>query len=145
MKRNQWPAAVVAILLFCCGAAVGALAHRYYSASIVSAKSPEDFRQHYISEMRTKLRLTPDQVDKLENILDETKARTKAVRDQYRPEMLKIKNEQISRVKFILKPDQIPAYEQLVAEREARFHQQEERERQEDQRRAAARHNASTP
>ena len=139
MKRSQWTAAFLALLLFCCGVAVGALGHRYYSATTVSAKTTaEDFRQHYISEMRSKLSLTPAQVNQLEMILDQTKAKVKAVRDAYHPAMLKIKAEQISRVKSILTPAQIPAYEQLVAERERRAKEQEERDRQTDRRRAAA-------
>ncbi|MFL6463633.1 MAG: hypothetical protein ACJ73N_04400 [Bryobacteraceae bacterium] len=139
MKRNQWSAVLLAMLLFCCGVAVGALAHRYYSATVVNAKG-EDLRQHYLSEMRSKLGLTSAQVSQLEAIMDETKAKTRAVRDQYRPEMLKVRNEQINRVKSILTPQQIPIYEQLVAERERRAREQEEHDRKEEQKRAASRH-----
>ena len=138
MKRNQWAAVLLAILLFCCGVAVGALAHRYYSATVVNAKG-EDLRQHYLSEMRSKLGLTSVQVSQLEAIMDDTKAKTRAVRDQYRPEMLKVRNEQINRVKSILTPQQIPIYEQLVAERERRARDQEEHDRKEEQKRAANR------
>lgn len=143
MRRNQWTAALLAVVLFCCGAAVGALAHRYYASTTVSAKTAEDFRQHYISEMRSKLGLTPSQVTQLETILDDTKAKYKAVRDTYRPAMLKIKQEQISRVKSILTPQQIPTYERLVAEREQRMKEQEEHERRDEQRRAAARESSA--
>jgi hypothetical protein len=138
MRRNQWTAALVAVLLFCCGAAVGALAHRYYASTTVSAKTAEDFRHHYVSEMRSKLSLTPSQVTQLETILDETKRKFKAVKDSYHPAMLKIKEEQISRVKSILTPQQIPIYEHLVAEREQRMKAQEGRERQEEQKHSAA-------
>ncbi|HTU47085.1 MAG TPA: hypothetical protein VMF91_18635 [Bryobacteraceae bacterium] len=139
MKRNQWTAALLAILLFGCGALVGALGHRYYASTTVSAKTAEDFRHHYISEMESRLKLSPTQVSQLETILDDTKAEYKTIRDAYRPAMLKIKNEQIARVKSILTPQQVPAYEQLVAEREQRARQQEEREREDEQKRAAAR------
>jgi hypothetical protein len=132
MNRNQWAAAVLAALLFGCGVVVGALGHRYYAASTVSAKTAEDFRHHYISEMESRLKLTPAQISQLETILDDTKAKYKTVRDAYHPAMLKIKNEQIARVKSILTPAQIPAYEQLVAEREQRARQQEERDRDEE-------------
>ena len=103
------------------------------------AKNAEDFRQRYVNEMQSRLKLTPAQMSRLEAILDDTKAKVKAVRDSYHPAMLKIKEEQISRVKSILTPQQIPAYEQLVADRERRAREQEERDRQEEQRRAAAR------
>lgn len=133
MKRNQWAAAGLAALLFFIGVAVGALGHRYFAASEVSAKTSDDFRHHYISEMRSRLNMTPEQVKELETILDETKAKYKAVRDSYRPEMMKIREDQINRVKSILTPAQVPGYEQLVAEREHRAKEQEERDRQREQ------------
>jgi uncharacterized protein YnzC (UPF0291/DUF896 family) len=120
MKRNQWAAAVLAILLFCGGAAIGALADHFYTIRTVSAKNAEYLRQRYINETRMRCKLTPDQVTQLEAILDDTKAKVKAVRDAYHPQMVKIHDEQVARVKSILRPDQIPAYEQLVAERQRR-------------------------
>jgi len=135
MKRNQLAAGSLAVLLFSSGAAVGALGHRYYSEAVVSAKNSDDFRHRYVSEMQSTLRLTPAQIGKLETILDETKAKYKAVRDSYRPEMASIKAEQIERVKSILTPQQVPAYERLVAEREKRSRAQEEHEHQEEKRR----------
>jgi len=65
MKRNQITAVLIAVFLFCCGVAVGALGHRFYASEAVSARSAEDFRQHYISEMRSKLSLTATQVSQL--------------------------------------------------------------------------------
>lgn len=135
MKRNQVTALLVAVVLFCFGAAVGALAHRFYASATVNARSAEDFRQHYIAEMRSKVNLSSSQVSQLETILDETKAKFKAVRDSYRPAMLKIKQEQISRVKSILMPQQIPAYERLVVEHEQRVRDQEEHDRLKEHRR----------
>ena len=135
MKRNQWAAAILALLLFCFGAAVGALGERYYNARVVNA----DSKQPYISEMRARLKLTPAQVTQLETILDDTKAQYKAVRDSYHPAVLKIRSEHIARVKSILTPEQIPAYEQLVAERQQRAKEREEKDRKQEQKRANAR------
>ncbi|MBV8070146.1 MAG: hypothetical protein JO270_09600 [Acidobacteriaceae bacterium] len=140
MKRNQWAAALLSALLFLSGVAVGALGHRYYAGTTVSAKTTaEDFRQRYLAEMQSKLRLTGTQVKQLEAILDDTKAKYKAVRDQYHPQMLAIKKEQISRVKSILTDEQIPIYERLVAEHERHAREQEARDRREEQKREAAR------
>jgi Spy/CpxP family protein refolding chaperone len=128
MNGNRWTAALFALLLFGCGVVAGALGHRYYTATAVSAKSADDFRHHYIAEMESRLKLTPAQVTQLEAILDDTKAKFRAVRESYRPAMLKIKEEQVARVKSILTPEQIPAYDELIAERERRAHDQEEHE-----------------
>ncbi len=140
MKRNQWAAALFALVLFCCGIAVGVLADRYYTSNVVMAKaqpSAADFRRHYVAEMRSRLNLTPEQVEQLQKILDETKAKFQAVRDKDRPEMERIHNEQISRVKSILTARQIPIYEELVREHEREHEQhvreQQQREREEEQ------------
>jgi Spy/CpxP family protein refolding chaperone len=126
MKKNQLSAFLIAVLLFASGAAVGALGHRYYAQTVVSAK--EDFRQHYLNEMRTKLNLTPAQVTQLEGIMDETKAKYKAVHDSNHPTMVKIKAEHVERVQSILTPQQLPIYAQLVAEHERRAREMEKRD-----------------
>jgi len=137
MQRNQLAAAGFAALLFAGGAAVGVLGHRYYvtntvNASSVVGASPEVARHRYIQEMQDRLKLTAAQMTQLETILHETKAKTRAVRDSYQPQMLKIKQDHIERVKSILTPEQIPAYEKLVAEREQRSREQEEHDRNSD-------------
>lgn len=140
MRRNQWAAALLAFLLFCCGAAVGALGHRFYSATTVNANDP---RQRYLADMKSKLNLTEAQVAQFDAILDDTKAKYKAVRDSYRPAMLKIKADHIDRIKSILTAQQFDNYRRIVAEREQKTREQEERERAEEQRRAARRANTS--
>jgi len=132
MQRNQLSAAVFAALLFCGGVALGALGHRYYTTTTVianNAKAADPGRHRYIAEMQDRLKLTPAQLTQLETILDDTKAQYHAVRDSYKPQMLKIKQAHIERVKSILTPAQIPAYEKLVAERDQRGREQEERDR----------------
>jgi hypothetical protein len=145
MKRSQWTAALIALLLFCSGGVVGALAHRYYAAETVNAKTSEDFRRRDVNEMQNRLKLNTSQVGQLETIMDETKAKYKAVRDSYRPSMLKIRQDHIGRVKSILTPEQISAYDQLLAEREHHAKEQEERDREADRQRAAARQKRSSP
>jgi hypothetical protein len=137
MKRSQWTALTFAILLFACGVAIGALGHRYYASSVVLARNAEDYRQRYVSEMQARLKLTPKQVSELQVILDETKIKARAVREQYRPALASVKEEQVRRVKSILKTDQIPAYDQMVAEREQHFKEAEERDRQHDEKQSA--------
>ncbi|MBV9302057.1 MAG: hypothetical protein JOY62_02090 [Acidobacteriaceae bacterium] len=145
MHRSKWTAGLLALVLFCCGAGAGALAYRYFAGIPVSAKNAEDFRHRYISEMQSRVHLTPAQLSHLETILDETKAKYKALRDLQHPAMLKIKEEQISKVKSILSPQQVRAYEQLVAEREQRMREQENRERREEQKRTKAGRGVPSP
>jgi hypothetical protein len=137
MKRSQSSALIFALLLFACGVAIGALGHRYYASSTVMAKSAEDYRQRYVSEMQGKLKLTPKQVTQLQVILDETKAKARSVREQYRPAIASVKEEQVRRVKSILNSGQVPAYDRMVAERERHFREAEERDRQQDEKQSA--------
>lgn len=134
MNQNKAKAVLFAVLLFAFGTVAGALGHRYYAATAVSAKTAEDFRHKYISEMQSKLGLSQSQVNQLQVILDDTKAKVKAVRETYHPEMVKIKDAQLARVKSILSPDQAKQYAAMVAERERQSKEQEDRDRQEESR-----------
>jgi hypothetical protein len=139
MRRNQWSATFFALLLFGSGVFSGALLQRYYSGTVVSAKTSETFRERYLGEMKSKVHLSNQQMQQLEAILDETKAKYKAVREQSRPAMMQIKQDQISRVETILTPEQVPLYQRLVAEREQRSKEDDARERREESERAARR------
>ncbi len=138
MQQNQRAAVLLAIVLFCTGVGVGVLWHRYYASTVSAKATSEDFRHRYISEMRSKLNLSRPQVDELNAILDDTKAKYRAARESVHPAMVKIKEDQTSRVKAILTASQIPIYEQMVAEHERKAREQEQRERQEDLKNAAA-------
>ena len=81
MKRPQIVVFILAVVLFTIGAATGALAHRFYVANTVNAS--EDWRVRYINEMHSRLKLTTQQVDKLNDILDDTRAKVRAVKDSY--------------------------------------------------------------
>jgi hypothetical protein len=130
MRRTRLAAVGLALLLFACGIVVGALGHRYYVTGVVNAKaSPDSFRQRYLSEMRSRLNLTPAQVEKLEAIMADTKAQFKALREASRPQMAEIKRQHVEKVKGILTPEQLPTYEQLVSEHERRAHEAEQRDR----------------
>lgn len=132
MKRNNLQAIVIATLLFGFGVVVGALAYRYYRPPVAIANSPESVRQSVISEMRSKLSLTPTQVDQLQGILDKTRMQMHTIRERNRPEIDAVKQEQVKRVKEILQPNQIALYDKLLADRDRRFREQEARSRRSD-------------
>jgi hypothetical protein len=134
MNTNKAKAALFAILLFALGCTVGALGHRYYAAETAMPRTAEEYRAKYISEMRTKLKLNQHQVDRLQVILDETKAKFRAARESHHPEMVKIKDDQLTQVKALLSPDQVKQYEVIVAEREQQAREQDDHDRQEEAR-----------
>ncbi len=137
MKRTQLIALALGIIIFSMGAATGVLAHRLYVANTVSAS--EDWRVRYVNEMHSRLKLSNLQVDKLNDILDDTRAKVRAVKDEYKPEMLKIKDDQVARIRSILSPEQGAAYSRIVAEQEQKAKEQDARERQIEEQRALER------
>ena len=126
MRRAQVTAILLATLLFAAGAFVGVLGDRYYTKRSAPFHGSDDGnRQHYLTEMRTKLHLTPDQVQKLEAVMDITRSEFKAA---HNADMIKIKKEHVQRVQAILTPAQLPLYKQLVAEHERHAREMESRE-----------------
>jgi predicted ribosome quality control (RQC) complex YloA/Tae2 family protein len=142
MKRTQLIALALGIIIFSMGAATGVLAHRLYVANTVSAS--EDWRVRYVNEMHARLKLTNQQVDKLNDILDDTRAKVRAVKDEYKPEMLKIKDEQVARIRSILNPEQATAYVRIVAEQEQKAKEQDARDRRIEEQRALERQHRET-
>ena len=65
MNRNSRTIALYLLLVFGGGAAVGAFGHRLYTVNDVSAttnrKTPEQYRQAYMAEMKQRLQLTDTQ------------------------------------------------------------------------------------
>jgi hypothetical protein len=141
MNRSTLSAGVYMLAVFTSGAAVGALGHRLYTAQTVIATrdvqsgqkpSPEEFRRRYVQELRTRLNLDADQLSRVNGILDETRDRSRAVREKYksehdainakaRPEMKAVHEQQVAHIRSLLKDDsQRQAYDQFLAERERR-------------------------
>jgi hypothetical protein len=76
-----------------------------------------------MDELQSRLALRPDQIQKLDVILEQTHQRFKGLREKYRPEVKIIQEEQASSVRSILDPQQVVEYEKMRQERE-RQHQQ---------------------
>src|SRR5258708_19852808 len=113
MTFSRWKIALYVGLVFVSGALLGAFSHRLYMVSGVSAnapRNPEEFRRRYMEEMKSRLKLTADQVTQLSAILDETRSRVRSTRQSIEPEIRKIRDEQQEKVHPILSPDQRPEY-----------------------------------
>src|SRR5260370_5912823 len=89
MKRSNILIAIYLVLIFSCGIVVGAFASRLYWATPVMSKqlpqrpNPEEYRHQYVNEMQNRLKLTPDQLIKLNQILDETGKSFHAERERH--------------------------------------------------------------
>jgi hypothetical protein len=115
-------------LVFLSGIVVGALGYRLYTVSPVSAsgpRSPEEYREKYLAEMRSRVKVSPEQEKQLIAILEETRARYKETRDSIEPQMQQIRQEQVDRVNAILTPEQRAEYARMRAERDRQRQQWE--------------------
>ncbi len=123
MGKSKFTAAVYIFLVFVSGSVVGAFGHRLYMQSTVQAVAPqprnaEEWRKKYVDEMRTRLKMNPDQVSKLSTVLDETRRRYQDVRERSKPEMTSIHDDQVAKVRALLNDNQRSEYEKMQAERE---------------------------
>jgi hypothetical protein len=122
MKRSALLTWFYLLLVFVSGAVVGVFGHRLYEMNTVSANSAprnqQEWRRHYTEEMQSRLNLTPDQMSKVSEILDDTHRRVHEVHERSKPELAAIQNDQVQRVRSILTDQQKPEYEKWRAERE---------------------------
>jgi len=134
MKRSHLSIAFYMLVVFVSGALVGALGQRLYTVRSVEAdtentrrRSPSEFRQKYLTDMKTRLSLDDGQTAKLGSILDGTRERFKAFNEKHRPEMSEIHEAQVREIRAMLKPDQQAAYEEYRKERERKRQQYEKK------------------
>ena len=125
MKRWTPPIALYLFIVFVSGSVLGALGYRLYSPPTTRSNaapklSPEEWRRQNIEEMRQKLNLTPDQVQKLDTVYDETHSRFEAAHNTHNQVVKQIREDHVSKIRALLTPEQLPKYEQLRAEREQR-------------------------
>jgi len=123
MKRWNPPIALYLLLVFISGAVVGALGYRTYkppSASSNARVSPEEFRSQYLQEIKTRVNLSDDQLEKVNTILDETRTRFHNARDKHNDIVKQIGEEQRAKMRAILSSDQVPKAEQFWQDRDQR-------------------------
>ena len=135
MTRKNVPIALYLLLVFGSGAVVGALGYRTCNpptartGSLNAPQPPSEWRRDYIEESRSRLSLTDDQVAKLNTILDQTEVHFRDSREQYNQVLRQIREDHFERVRTILTADQVPKYEKLHAEREAKAKEQQDQHR----------------
>ena len=126
MKRWNLPIALYLFLVFVSGAVVGALGYRTYKPPTASSNSPvtpEQARHQYLSEMQSRANLSDAQIQQVNGILDETRARFHEARDKHNDVIKQIGEEQRAKVRAILTSDQLPKVEELWHERDLRAQQ----------------------
>jgi len=112
MRRSNLTMLLYLLLVFVSGAVLGAFASRLYTLKTTVNARP-DFRRQYLEEMRSRLHLTPPQVNQLEQIMEATHQRMREARKT-------IDEEHVRQVRAMLDDNQKAEYAKLRAEHEQR-------------------------
>ena len=121
MTRSKLAIAFYLLLVFLSGVLVGFFGYRLYTAASVSATSPrtpEEYRQRYLAEMKSRLGLNDPQVRELNSILDETRAQYREFREKHKAETKAIEDHRIERINALLNDAQRAEYQKMRQERE---------------------------
>lgn len=118
MRRSNLTTLLYLLLVFISGMVVGGFANRLYMMNTVSAdsrppRSRADMRRQYMQDMRTRLHLTDPQVAELQQIMESTGQRFRALHKS-------IEDEHVQRVTAILDDSQKAEYAKLREERNRR-------------------------
>ena len=123
MLKTKSSALLSLILVFLSGTLVGAVSYRLYMVNSVNSggsppghgpgkMDPEVVRQRRVQEMKEKVNLDADQVAKLNVIYDGTRQQFEALKKRGDGEAHGIWEKQRDAVRAILRPEQLPLYEQ---------------------------------
>ncbi len=126
MNRSTRTLAFWLSLVFLSGVAVGGLGYHLFRTRSAEASarrhlSPEEWRARYVETMRSRLHLTPDQVARLNQILDETREKFQTLEEEtIKPRKSEIIKAQREAIMAMLTEEQRADYEKLRRERAQR-------------------------
>jgi hypothetical protein len=137
MPKTKFSAMLSLLLVFASGILVGAVGYRLYMVNSVAMaprppqRDPEEVRKRRIQELKDKVKLDEDQVAKLNGIYDHTRQEFHALKKKGDEEGHVIWEKQRDAVRAILRPDQIPLYEQYQKDLDEQHKRERERRQQE--------------
>ena len=121
MKRSNCHVALSLLAVFLSGTVVGAFAFRLYTVRTIEAAppgTPEAYRKKYVNEMKARLNLDDSQTVRLNQILDQTRAKAAEVKLRYKPDLERIHGEQVQDIRTMLNVPQTQEYEKYLRERD---------------------------
>jgi Spy/CpxP family protein refolding chaperone len=121
VKLSRLTIALYVGLIFASGVVLGVFGHSLYAVTTVVSKTtpkPEELRKKRLAEMQSRMKLSDEQLSKINSIYDETRAKFHEVRERYKPELDSLESAQRDKVRAVLTPDQRAEYEKMLKERE---------------------------
>ena len=138
MTKSRLSAFISLLVVFLSGALIGAVGNRLYMVNTVSSKGtqgpprrmdPEEARKHLMTETRDRLNLDDEQVQKLDKIFDEERQEFDRMHQRWNAEGRTLRAQHAERIKTILRPEQLPLFDKLQAEREERRRMRDQQDR----------------
>ncbi len=122
IRASRGRAAVLLMLMFAAGLAVGLAAERYalHRNDGPAANESDRRGRSTIERFADDLGITPDQQALIDPILVETRERLSAVSDRVRPEWEGVVDSARAKIEAVLTPDQVARYRALLEEQEER-------------------------
>ena len=117
-------AALYLSLVFAAGSILGAAAHRFYAVQSADArvtttrKTSAEYRKELMVCLRTELKLTPQQSEKVSGIYDDVGKQYKEVRKTIDPEVKALRVDRTERIMGLLNDEQKVKYQEILDERE---------------------------
>jgi hypothetical protein len=120
VKLSRMTIALYVGLIFASGAVLGVFGHSLYSVTTVKSSSPkpEEVRKKKLAEMQSRMKLSDEQVSKINSIYDETRVKFHEMRERHRPEVDALEKAQREKVRATLSPDQQAEYEKMLKEQD---------------------------
>lgn len=141
MPKSKFSAFLSLLLVFFSGSVLGAFAYRLYTVNTVvtapgapprKSGGPEEFLRRRLAEMRDRLKADDRQLEQIKQVYDETREQYDRIRKTMNAEGHAIDENQVAKIKAILRPDQIPVYDQMRAESEAAHKRRAQQREQND-------------
>ncbi|MCP5111158.1 MAG: hypothetical protein GY953_10010 [bacterium] len=124
MRKSSLTLVLSLVAVFLSGAVVGGFGYRVYRGPSVRATNerpkPEEYRQRFMKMMKERVKLTVQQVDQLNAIMDRTKERFHELDASKKPEKRAIFSEQNEAIVAILDDQQRVEFAKIREERAAR-------------------------
>ncbi|MGB5302953.1 MAG: hypothetical protein WBO43_02905 [Gemmatimonadota bacterium] len=119
IRASRGRAAVLLVLMFAAGLAVGLAGERYTLHRGAAEDSDEGHRgRSTIERFADDLGITPEQQARIDPILVETREQMSAVFDRVRPEWEAVVDSARARIESVLSADQVERYRALLEEQE---------------------------
>jgi len=143
MPKSKLSAFLSLLVVFFSGAVLGAFLYRVYNEkAVVTAPGgasprkgggPDEILRQRLAEMKDRVKADDQQLERIKQVYSETREQYDGIRQKMNAEAHAIDETQVVKIKAILRPDQIPVYDQLRAEHEA-AHKRHMQEREQNQR-----------